>query len=93
MKPRPRKNDISKSAHKFNTQYNIDLYYEAYTYYKATLLYYLRLQTVDLSKCLDGIGTKSDAELMDPQYAKDNVFISQDMMEAYMTIMGRGFDV
>ncbi len=70
MKKPLRKDLVDNLLLKAQTPYNQDMYYEAYTYYKATLLYYILLESADLSGVLQDLQDKGVSNMSNSDYIK-----------------------
>ena len=57
--------DFYGYIHNVPTPYNVQIYHESYTYYKATLLYYTRLKADKLETYLQKIEQDPQGMLMD----------------------------
>ena len=57
--------DLYGYVHNAPTPYNIQIYYESYTYFKSTLLYYTRLKADNLERYLEKIEQDPKGALMD----------------------------
>ncbi len=67
----------------------MDIYYEAYTYYKATLLYYLRLQGVSIGSLIQDFKDKTIEDLSDSVHIGESCFVSKDLREINMFLFSR----